>query len=455
MRHLLIAIMTLTFALPSVTALASLTKTEVSQLYIGVFGRASEGGGNSYWQTDPQSTSMTATANVMLNTDPAKAYFGSTLDNNQAFIEHIYINTLGKTYSEDPAGVDYWVSELVTGKTKGEVIAALIVAAQDSANAGAAQDRFNNKVEVSNFCADTIEDYTDLETFTGFLASVTDDPLSVTQAIELVKSSDPAQQTSFKFSTDWLNGKTLYNVYINEGKWIITTFSFTDTSYSAFENNDPTDRVDNSPYTISAEGDLIIPDPDNTSDTSIVRVVAKTADYLTVRWVNSIGNISNDSSDFEEYYYLNLQNAQDFVDTKNAEIAANSEIVTMSGRVSFLDSNGIPIAVPADAAIRIISDVDKNNNFYDNGFEMPIAGDGTFSQTKSQYQNSYTAGHTFEVVVFKNNIEPEKFRFDCGEDAYRVVTDENLMDISFDAMIDIIAVYPGDYQDHSNEECND
>jgi hypothetical protein len=186
MKHLLIAILAITFALPSITALASLTKTEVSQLYIGVFGRASEGGGNSYWQTDPQSTSMTATANVMLNTDPAKAYFGSTLDNNQDFIEHIYLNTLGKTYVEDADGVDYWVSELEYGKTKGEVIAALIVAAQDPTNAGAAQDRFNNKVEVSDYCADEINEYTNLETFTGFLSSVTDDPLSVNFSKELI-----------------------------------------------------------------------------------------------------------------------------------------------------------------------------------------------------------------------------------------------------------------------------
>ena len=104
MRNIVLALLTLAFALPSSFALAALTQTQVSQLYIGVFGRASEGGGNRYWQTDPQSTSMTATANVMLNTAPAIAYFGSTLSNNQAFIEHIYSNTLGKTYEEDPRG---------------------------------------------------------------------------------------------------------------------------------------------------------------------------------------------------------------------------------------------------------------------------------------------------------------------------------------------------------------
>ena len=168
------------------TAWAALTQTQVSQLYVGVFGRASEGGGNSYWQNDPSSTSMTVTANVMLNTEPAKAYFGATLYDNRAFIEHIYFHTLGKTYTEDPDGVDYWVGELYGGKSKGEVIAALIVAAQLPENAGAAQDQFNNKVQVSNYCADRITDYTDLDTFTGFIAGVTDDEASVMAAIELI-----------------------------------------------------------------------------------------------------------------------------------------------------------------------------------------------------------------------------------------------------------------------------
>ena len=168
------------------TTWAALTKTQVSQLYVGVFGRASEGDGNAYWRSDPNSTSMTATANLMLNTEAAQTYFDSTLNNNQDFIEHIYLNTLGKTYADDPEGINYWVKELNDGKTKGEVIAALIVAAQTPENAGAAQDQFNNKVEVSDYCADTIPIFIDLDTFTGFILSVTDDLNSITYAKNLI-----------------------------------------------------------------------------------------------------------------------------------------------------------------------------------------------------------------------------------------------------------------------------
>ena len=195
MKKIAIILLALAFALPSGSVWAALTKTQVSQLYIGVFGRASEGEGNSYWQTDPSSTSMTATANIMLNTAPAKTYFGSTLDSNQLFIEHIYANTLGKTFAEDPGGVNYWVLKLDGGISKGEVIAALITSAQDPVNAGAAQNRFNNKVTVSNHCADTIAKYTDLDTFTGFISSVTDDTTTVTAAYNSVDSLVPSDTT--------------------------------------------------------------------------------------------------------------------------------------------------------------------------------------------------------------------------------------------------------------------
>lgn len=186
MKRIIIMLLTIAFALPSGSAIAALTQTEVSQLYVGVFGRAAEGDGNRYWQTNPNSTSMAAAADIMLNTAPAKTYFGTTLSNNLEFIKHIYLNTLGKTYAEDAPGIDYWVSELEVGKSKGEVIAALISAAQHSANAGVAQNRFNNKIEVSNYCSDKISAYTDLDTFTGFISSVTDDAASVTAAKALI-----------------------------------------------------------------------------------------------------------------------------------------------------------------------------------------------------------------------------------------------------------------------------
>ncbi|MDX9786206.1 MAG: DUF4214 domain-containing protein [Desulfobacterales bacterium] len=178
----------------------ALTMTEVSELYVSIFGRASEGEGNTYWQTDQPD--RVSTANTMLATEAAQNYFGSSLDSDQAFIEHIYVNTLGKTYVDDPAGIDYWVGELAAGKSRGEVVVALVDAAQDPVNAGAAQDQFLNKVAVSDYCTQTIPtaDPNDLSDFTAYIAGVTDDPATVAAAVAAINAD--IDVTTFTLTAD-------------------------------------------------------------------------------------------------------------------------------------------------------------------------------------------------------------------------------------------------------------
>ena len=137
----------------------ALTQKQVSELYVAIFNRASEGEGNKFWQT---SQTGAAAANDMLATTDAKAYFGTSLDSNQAFVEHIYKNTLNKTYADDKAGIDFWTSALNAGTPRGEIVAEMIKAISSystSTNAKdkAAYDQFNNRVEVSNYMANTVE----------------------------------------------------------------------------------------------------------------------------------------------------------------------------------------------------------------------------------------------------------------------------------------------------------
>ena len=68
--------------------------------------------------------------------------------------------------------------------------------------------------------------------------------------------------------------------------------------------------------------------------------------------------------------------------------------------------------------------------------------------SKMNQKNSYTNEHTLQIVVFKNHKEPEKLRWNCREDVYKYI-DGSLSDLSE------IVVLPSDYQDRSNENCND
>lgn len=211
----------------------ALTKTQVSKLYVAVFGRASEGEGNSYWQK--QAGNISSIANKMLATQAAKDYFGTTLNNNQSFIEFIYKNTLNKTYEQDPNGIKYWTSLLDKGTSKGDVVKMMIEAIDSYAPGGKnynandtitqkAYNQFINRVEVSNYTADKVtkapSDYTKSMSFNKDLV-VTDSKTTLQNAktnVDKISSSSssntgsttkPAIYVESKVSTDEGNDGTI------------------------------------------------------------------------------------------------------------------------------------------------------------------------------------------------------------------------------------------------------
>lgn len=188
----------------------ALTQKQVSELYVAIFNRASEGEGNKFWQT---SQTGAAAANDMLATTDAKAYFGTSLNSNQDFIEHIYLNTLNKTYAQDKAGIDFWVNALNSGMSRGEVVASLVATVSDYSSSTdpitkAAYDQFNNRVEVSNYMANTVEKApADYSISTKFATSgttglvVTNSASTVTTAKTSVDTLKPVDGKTFSLTT--------------------------------------------------------------------------------------------------------------------------------------------------------------------------------------------------------------------------------------------------------------
>ncbi len=192
------------------SAVAGLNQTQVSQLYVSIFGRASEGEGNAYWIS--RNLDMTTTAMQMLGSPAAIEYFGGALDSDQAFVEHIYANTLGKTLQEDPEGISFWVNKLTLGRSRASIVAEIVYALaygdfSGDADAIAAQNQFNNRVEVSNYTADHIQtcpDLNDLSDFKHFISAVTDNPASVAIVMETIDA----------FGTQTTKANWTYMVYI-------------------------------------------------------------------------------------------------------------------------------------------------------------------------------------------------------------------------------------------------
>lgn len=228
----------------------ALTKTQISELYVSIFNRASEKSGSQNWLNSGYNTDATTMANAMLATDAAKTYFGTSLDSNAAFVEHIYANTLNKGGADvDAAGKAGWVEFLETGKSRGEMVAKMIEAIKEYQVGGSkyatanqatkdAAQQFANRVEVSDYTADTLE---------TIAVSEIDSTLSFGGA--LIVTANPTTVTTAKNSVQALtiDGKTFT---LTTGVDTITGTEFNDliigvtSSLSSEKTLSPTDNID-------------------------------------------------------------------------------------------------------------------------------------------------------------------------------------------------------------------
>jgi len=126
----------------------------------------------------------------------------------------------------------------------------------------------------------------------------------------------------------------------------------------------------------------------------------------------------------------------------------------ISGHVTFKDASNNIITIPTDANIRVVPSRFQNDANGWNGLNCNIAVDGNFGTqcwTDDNEQGVRDAfndsNETFQVVVYKNSLNPTENHWDEYEDVYKYIghDDNNLSVIS-----DII-VLTSDYQDRSND----
>lgn len=156
-------------------------RTQVSQLYVSLFGRAPDGEGLGFWVGALESGQTFAqVAQDMFNTDPARAYYPK-FATNEEIIATFYKNVLGRT--ADAEGLAFWTKELDAAKTEGDVFAKLInnvvnYTGNDPAGL-VSQALLKNKVEVAQYYG---EQNGAAAGATSVLAGVTADPATVAAA---------------------------------------------------------------------------------------------------------------------------------------------------------------------------------------------------------------------------------------------------------------------------------
>ncbi|NDC36103.1 MAG: DUF4214 domain-containing protein, partial [Synechococcaceae bacterium WB9_2_112] len=172
-------------------------RTQVSQLYVALFGRAPDGDGLAFWvgrldTLGGTAAAMTQIANDMFATAPARAYFPLFLTNRE-IISSFYVNVLGR--AADTGGLDFWTAKLdARGATPGSVITEMISAVVSFPSSGSAEgvtsrDLFNNKVTVAQAYGEKNLGVTNA---TSILSGVTASTATVTAALNLINTNNGA-----------------------------------------------------------------------------------------------------------------------------------------------------------------------------------------------------------------------------------------------------------------------
>jgi hypothetical protein len=169
-------------------------RTQVSQLYVSLFGRAPDGEGLGFWVNALDSGKTIAqVAQEMYATAPARAYYPAFATNGE-IIATFYQNVLGR--AADAEGLAFWTAELNTAATKGEVFAKLINNVVNytgtDANGLKSQSLLKNKVEVAQYYG---EKNGTVAGATAVLAGVTEVASTVTAAKAIADGASAAGQT--------------------------------------------------------------------------------------------------------------------------------------------------------------------------------------------------------------------------------------------------------------------
>lgn len=386
----------------------ALTISEISQLYVVVYDRAAESEGANYWKniSESQNKGMAAIANDMLATPASQAYFAGK-DSNKDFVEHIYKNALGKDYSQDKAGIDYWVGQLASS-TRGDVVANIIYAALNSdftgdADAIKAQNLLKNEVAISNYTATNGNDARnaageiDQDWYHNLLKSVDNTPESLNAAktdadvklgvntewvstsadagnvYDLTVETDVASASTFNANMVWTSNQGDRLLSLQDEDELVGTAGRTDNTLNVTMGQANAD-----------EGDPTVRTPNATN-----------VQYLNVKQTGNINELD-----------LRLMKDIDKISVDQVTAAASNtmDLTTISNVLSGLRLKNVAkpeTTISADFKAGVLSGADTLDFFLDN-VEMK-----SFQQTSSSGNEGYEQVN----VVTHNGVKAEDITF--------------------------------------------
>ncbi|WP_456458938.1 hypothetical protein [Nitratifractor sp.] len=250
-----------------------------------------------------------------------------------------------------------------------------------------------------------------------------------------------------------IRGKKLYmNQAVSEEEKAIDEFTFLKNGKAFVKIFNPhTGKMrveDRFRYRVKAGSPLIVT-VDKDGEREYHRIVDHGKNWIAVR------ETSGDMS----YFYTNRLAASEGILTLDVDGEPDSHEVPYrldEGEVDFYDSQGVPIAAPSDAWVRLTARDDDGEYKWDTRMSCKVQPDGRFkdycfihAEDRAFWDRVLSdPDRLYQIVVFRNHIEPQKDNWDCGEDVYRYVG----QDLTQDNWSQIV-VTPDDYQDRSSEQC--
>lgn len=96
-------------------------EASITRLYLAAFNRAPDTIGKQYWMDEmAKGVALQTITDAFCLSPEFAARYGSTVSNAD-FLDHVYHNVLGRT--GDAGGTAYWLNELGSGRSRGEVLA--------------------------------------------------------------------------------------------------------------------------------------------------------------------------------------------------------------------------------------------------------------------------------------------------------------------------------------------
>jgi len=320
----------------------SFTREEVAEIYVATFNRAADADGLDYWVNNSGFDNIEDVASSLFDSKEAKEMYPDGTSNTQ-IVESAYQNLFGR--EADSAGLDYWVEQLDSGAfSQSLMLLAMINGAQNTEEFGNDATYMQNKTKVGLEFADS--DFNDVEKAKDVMKNVTDDTNTINDAHSMIRNL-PVEDT-FKFTQDWISGRTLYNIYDenNDGIYddeISLTYNTDGTFNANVLSGEDKGTLVNGTYSIDDNGILTQIDDEGTS--YITAIESSTLDNtLVINWSDTYKNTISLNNLGHEYFMLDEASADVFM-ASTGYIKSVEEEVALVGQTTDISTSAVGIAI--------------------------------------------------------------------------------------------------------------